>query len=134
MDALYTREPVTRYKKEQGKYGEDLACKYLAGLDYEIIERNYLIRGGEIDIVAKDGNTTVIVEVKLRDGNDFGSAIESITPSKIRFLIRTTKIYAMEKNNDGLFRIDLIAIDFKNGKPEINHILNITEGFNFTNW
>lgn len=125
---------MTSYKKEQGKYGEDLACKYLAGLDYEIIERNYLIRGGEIDIVAQDKDTTVIVEVKLRAGDEFGSAIESITPSKLKFLIRTTKIYAMEKSLKGGFRIDLIAIDFKNGKPEINHIKNITEGVNFTNW
>lgn len=125
---------MTKFNKEQGKYGEDLACKYLAGLDYEILERNYLIRGGEIDIVARDKNTTVIIEVKLRSGDDYGSAIESITPSKIRFLIRTTKIYAMEKDVKGGLRIDLIAIDFKNGKPEINHIKNITEGFNFTNW
>lgn len=125
---------MTKFKKEQGKYGEDLACKYLAGLDYEILERNYLIRGGEIDIVAKDKDTTVIVEVKLRSGDEYGSAIESITPSKLKFLIRTTKIYAYEKNVKGGLRIDLIAIDFKNGKPEINHILNITEGINFTNW
>lgn len=125
---------MTKYKKEQGKYGEDLACKYLVGLDYEILERNYLIRGGEIDIVAKDGETTVIVEVKLRSGDEYGSAIESITPSKIRFLIRTTKIYAMEKDIKDGFRIDLIAIDFKNGKIELNHIKDITEGYNFTNW
>ena len=125
---------MTTFKKEQGKYGEDLACKYLAGLDYEIIERNYLIRGGEIDIVARDGETTVIVEVKLRAGDDFGSAIESITTSKLRFLVRTTKIYALEKKIKGGLRIDLIAIDFKNGKPEINHIMDITEGYNFTRW
>lgn len=125
---------MTKFKKEQGKYGEDLACKYLAGLDYEIIERNYLIRGGEIDIVARDRDTTVIVEVKLRSSDDFGSAIESITPSKLRFLVRTTKIYAMEKDIKGGLRIDLIAIDFKNGKPEITHIMDITEGYNFTRW
>ncbi len=121
---------MTKFKKEQGKYGEDLAAKYLAGLDYEIIERNYLIRGGEIDIVAQDGETTVIVEVKLRNSDDFGSAVESITKSKVKYLIRTCKIYAFEKNIKGLLRIDLIAIDFKNGKVEIEHIKNITEGFN----
>lgn len=125
---------MTQYKKEQGKYGEDLACKYLAGLDYEIIERNYLIRGGEIDIVARDKDTTVIVEVKLRAGDDYGSAIESITTSKLRFLVRTTKIYAMEKDIKGGLRIDLIAIDFKDGKPKIEHIQDITEGYNFTRW
>ncbi|MBI2593993.1 YraN family protein [Candidatus Daviesbacteria bacterium] len=118
------------YKKQQGKYGEDLACKFLAGLDYEVIERNYLIRGGEIDIVALDGDTTVIVEVKLRSGDDFGTAAESITASKIRSLIKTTKFYALEKHIRGLLRIDLIAIDFKNGKPVILHIKNITEGIN----
>src|SRR3989344_3692867 len=125
---------MSGYKKEQGKYGEDLACKFLAGLDYEIVERNYLIRGGEIDIVALDKDTTVIIEVKLRGGDDFGSAVESITTSKLRFLVRTTKFYALEKKITGGLRIDLIAIDFKNGKPEINHIKDITEGYNFTRW
>ncbi len=122
-----------KYRKEQGKYGEDLACKFLAGLDYEIIERNYLIRGGEIDIVARDGETTVIVEVKLREGDEYGSAIESISNSKLRYLIRTTKIYAHEKDLKGGLRIDLVAIDFINGQPKIEHIQNITEGVNFTN-
>jgi putative endonuclease len=122
------------HNKQQGKYGEDLACKYLAGLDYEIVERNYLIRGGEIDIVAKDGETTVIVEVKLRGGEDYGSAIESITTSKLRSLVKTCKFYALEKNINGLLRIDLIAIDFINGHPKIEHIQNITEGYNFTIW
>lgn len=118
------------YNKEQGKYGEDLACKFLAGLDYEIVERNFLIRGGEIDIVAIDGETTVIIEVKLRSGEDYGSAVESITNYKLRSLIKTTKFYALEKNIRGGLRIDLVAIDFKNGKPMIEHIQNITEGFN----
>lgn len=119
------------YKKEQGKYGEDLACKYLAGLGYEIVMRNYLIRGGEIDIVALDGETTVIVEVKLRGSDEFGTASESITSSKLRSLIKTTKFYALEKNIRGGLRIDLIAIDFEGGKPKIEHIKNITEGVNF---
>ncbi len=118
------------YKKQQGKYGEDLAAKFLAGIDYEIVERNYLIRGGEIDIIALDGETTVIVEVKLRGGDDFGSAVESITASKIRSLVKTTKFYALEKNIRGGLRIDLIAIDFENGRPVIRHIQNITEGIN----
>ncbi len=125
---------MTAFKKEQGKYGEDLACKYLAGAGYKIIERNYLIRGGEIDVIAKDGETTVIVEVKLRSSDDFGSAIESITTSKLRSLVRTTKIYAHEKALKGGLRIDLIAIDFLNGTPKIDHIQNITEGFEFTRW
>jgi putative endonuclease len=125
---------MSKFKKEQGKYGEDLACKFLAGLDYEILDRNYLIRGGEIDIVALDKDTTVIVEVKLRGSHDFGSAIESITTSKLRFLVRTCKFYASEKNITGGLRIDLIAIDFVNGVPKIEHIQDITEGFNFTRW
>lgn len=116
------------FKKQQGKYGEDLACKFLAGLDYEIIQRNFLIRGGEIDIIALDGDTTVFVEVKLRSSDEYGSAIESITNYKLRSLIKTAKFYALEKNIRGGLRIDLIAIDFKDGKPQIEHIKNITEG------
>lgn len=121
---------MSGFKKEQGKYGEDLACEFLARLGYKIVERNYLIRGGEIDIVALDGDTTVIIEVKLRGSDDFGTAVESITSSKIRSLVKTTKFYALEKNIRGLLRIDLIAIDFKNGKPVIEHIQNITDGTN----
>ena len=121
---------MSKFRKDQGRYGEDLACKYLVGLGYEIIERNYLIRGGEIDIIALDGKTTVIVEVKLRGGDDFGSAVESITMSKLRSLIKTCKFYALEKGINGSLRIDLIAIDIKNGKPVIEHIKNITEGIN----
>lgn len=125
---------MSTFKKQQGKFGEDLAAKFLAKLGYEIVERNYLIRGGEIDIIALDGETTVIVEVKLRGGNDFGSAVESITTSKLRSLIKTCKFYALEKEIKGGLRIDLIAIDFKDGKPKIEHIKNITEGYNFTIW
>lgn len=121
---------MSGFKKQQGKYGEDLACKFLAGSGYEIVQRNFLIRGGEIDIVAIDGETTVIVEVKLRGSDDFGTAAESVTPSKIKSLVKTTKFYALEKNIRGLLRIDLIAIDFKDGKPVIEHIQNITEGIN----
>lgn len=119
-----------KFKKEQGKYGEDLACEYLVGLDYKIIERNYLIRGGEIDIVARDGSTTVIIEVKLRGNSEYGPAVESITNSKLRSLIKTTKFYALEKKIAGGLRIDLVAIDIKDGKPQIEHLKNITEGFN----
>lgn len=119
-----------KFRKEQGKYGEDLAAKFLAKLDYEIVERNYLIRGGEIDIIVLDGETTVIVEVKLRGSTDFGSAVESITTSKLRSLIKTCKFYALEKGINGSLRIDLIAIDFVNGRPKIEHIKNITEGIN----
>ncbi|HLC87680.1 MAG TPA: YraN family protein [Patescibacteria group bacterium] len=125
---------MSGFNKQQGKYGEDLACKFLAGLDYEIVERNYLIRGGEIDIIALDGDTTVIIEVKLRAGEDFGSAIESITTSKLRSLVRTCKFYALEKQIKGGLRIDLIAIDIKNGKPVVEHIKNITEGINIGFW
>ena len=92
---------MSTFKKEQGKYGEDLACKYLAGAGYEILERNFLVRGGEIDIVALDGETTVIIEVKLRDGNEYGSAIESISASKLKYLIRT-KTNSNYKNQKGI--------------------------------
>lgn len=121
---------MSGYKKEQGKYGEELASAFLKKLGYEIIVKNYLIRGGEIDLIARDGETTVIVEVKLRGNNEYGPAVESVTHSKLRALIKTSKFYALEKKINGGLRIDLVAIDIKDGKPRVTHLKNITEGFN----
>ena len=71
-----------------GNYGEDLACKYLRKIGYDILERNYRIRGGEIDIIARDKEFLVFVEVKTRFTHEYGLPVESVTPWKIRYLFR----------------------------------------------
>ena len=116
--------------KSGGNYGEDLAVNYLKGLGYKILERNFRIRGGEIDIVARDGEYLVFVEVKARWSHEYGLPVESITPWKIRALIKTASFYCVKINwKDGPYRIDLVSIDFAENRenPKIELIRNITE-------
>ncbi|MCR4324789.1 MAG: YraN family protein [Candidatus Curtissbacteria bacterium] len=61
-----------------GKIGEDAAVKFLQKNGYKIIEHNFRIRGGEIDIIAKDGKTLVYVEVKTRSTSAFGLPEEAV--------------------------------------------------------
>ncbi len=112
--------------KDTGNYGEDLACEFLKKLGFKILERNFRIRGGEIDIVAKDGETYVFVEVKTRYTHEFGLPEESVTPWKINFLIRASQFYLLKKKSiDQPFRLDVVSIDLSDGQ-KIEHFKNIT--------
>lgn len=116
-------------KKATGNYGESLACEYLKKLGYKILERNYLIRGGEIDIVAKDGQELVFVEVKTRYSHEFGLPVESITPWKIKALLKTAQFYILKSNwGERPYRLDMISVDFADSRenPQIDLIKNIT--------
>ncbi len=109
-----------------GKSGEDIACKYLQDLGYKILDRNFRIRGGEIDIIAKDHDQIVFVEVKTRYSHEFGTPLEAITPWKIKFLIKTAQFYLAKKQwLDRAYRLDALSVDFTDG-IEIDHIKNIT--------
>lgn len=113
-----------------GNYGETLACEYLKKRGYEIIERNYRIRGGEIDIVAMDEEYMVFIEVKTRSSHDFGLPVESITPWKIRHLLKAAQFYLLKIDwGNGPFRLDFVSIDFADDRnnPTIELIKNITE-------
>lgn len=115
--------------KQTGNWGESVACKFLKDQGYKILERNYLIRGGEIDIVAKDGEYLVFVEVKTRWSHEFGLPSESVTPWKIRALLKTAKFYLNKiKWGDRGYRLDFVSVDFAYSKeePKIELIKNIT--------
>lgn len=109
----------------QGNYGEELACHFLKEQGYKIIERNFRIRGGEIDIVALDGQTLVYVEVKTRTQKIFGTPEESVTFHKIRFLQRAAKFYRNSRRNlPQLERIDVLSIDLEPKVPHFKLIKN----------
>lgn len=111
----------------QGKIGEDLACDYLKKQGYKIIERNFRIRGGEIDIIALDGQTLVYVEVKTRTSHQFGQPEEAVTGWKLRFLERAAKFYRNNRQTiklPQLERIDVVAVDLTTQSPNINLIKN----------
>lgn len=108
-----------------GKYGEDLACEFLKRQGYKIIERNFRIRGGEIDIIALEGKTLVYVEVKTRSSHQFGLPEEAVTSAKIRFLERASKFYrSQRKKLPEAERIDVLAIELIETKPKFNLIKN----------
>lgn len=116
--------------KATGDYGEELACKFLKENGYKILERNYRIRGGEIDIVAKDKDYLVFVEVKTRYSHDFGTPEESITPWKIKALLKTALFYIQKINwGDKGYRLDLVTVDFTDNpeRPKVELIKNITD-------
>jgi putative endonuclease len=103
-----------------GKTGEDLACAELEKRGYEIIARRYRQRGGEIDIVARDGETTVFVEVKARDSREFGDAAEAVTVCKQRRIARLAVEYATRHHLvNRPCRFDVVSIHFDAGRPDI---------------
>lgn len=111
-----------------GNQGEDLACKYLQKSGYKILERNYRIRGGEVDIVAFDKEYLVFIEVKTRSSHEFGLPVEAMTSWKIKFLLKTAQFYLQKINwGDKPYRLDFISIDFTDtNNPKIELIKNIT--------
>jgi putative endonuclease len=103
-----------------GKFGEDMACAELERLGYAILARRHRTRYGEIDIIARDAETTVFVEVKTRDGDAFGSGAESIAPWKQQRLARMAIDYAARHGLlDTPCRLDVVQVDIGRGAPRI---------------
>jgi putative endonuclease len=103
-----------------GKDGEDLACRELRRRGYAILERRYRTRWGEIDIVARQGDTTVFVEVKARDGGEFGGAAAAVTPWKQRRLVAMAVDYmARRRLIDRPCRFDVVTVEFDGGRVRV---------------
>jgi len=98
-------------RQRLGRRGEDLAAEHLAGLGYEIIARNWRCRAGELDIVARQGDTLVLVEVRARRSRAFGLPEESLTPAKRARLLACGAYLSAELAWAGSMRIDLVAIE-----------------------
>lgn len=95
-----------------GYKAEERAAEFLEGKGYQILTKNFTIRGGEIDLVARDGNILVFIEVKMRSNTSFGSALESITPWKIQSLQKTALFYIRRIEwGDRPYRFDLVTMD-----------------------
>ena len=106
----------------RGTAGEDAAVAYLRGLGCVILDRNFRTRAGEVDIVARDGNTTVFVEVKRREAAGHGTAAEFVSASKMRRIVSAARIYAARHGlTDSLIRFDVIAIDVIDGREQLRH-------------
>ena len=113
-------------KRDFGNTGENLATEYLEKQGYIILERNFYWKQGEIDIIAKDKNEIVFIEVKSRSNKLFGIPSEAVTKQKIKHLFRTAR-YFLYKNKmiNEYIRFDVVEILIKSGKFNINHIKQI---------
>ncbi|MAF10597.1 YraN family protein [Candidatus Poribacteria bacterium] len=108
-----------------GARGEDLACARLRDAGYAIVERGYRTREGEIDIVARDGETTVFVEVKTRSGSAYGGPLAAVTPAKQAKVCRAAIAY-LQANDlwDAPCRFDVIGILTGRAEPSVTHVQN----------
>ncbi len=110
-----------------GRYGEEVATRHLEGLGLAIVERNWRCSEGEIDIVARDGSTLVVVEVKTRSSLAFGHPAEAITPRKMRRLRHLAFRWLTEHEvHAPSVRIDAISvIQGVSGAPCIEHMRGV---------
>lgn len=123
---------MTSKRLQVGEAGEKAARNYLEQLGYRIIETNYRCKLGEIDIIARDLDTVVIVEVRTKTGTDFGTPEESITVKKAQKLHRLSLSYLQTVyKREVASRIDLVAVTLDREKlavRNINHIRGILAG------
>jgi len=104
-----------------GRKGEELAVAHLKSIGYEILEVNWFSNHLEIDIIAKDGNEMVIVEVKSRGTDSYEHPSEAVSNKKIRFLVNAAEAYIFEKDIQLDTRFDVISIIFYGKNFEIEH-------------
>ena len=111
-----------------GQRGEDIAVAYLKSKGYRILQRNYKCLFGEVDIVAKDGNTIVFVEVKSRKSEDFGDPQTAIGWEKKKKISRVSLKYLDEKHLYSCdARFDVVAIKMLPAGNEVELIQNAFE-------
>lgn len=104
---------MTTKRQELGETGEKFAVDLLTSEGYAVIARRYRTRFGEIDIIARDGETVVIVEVRRKSGDGCGAAAESVTPEKQRRVVRMAVDYLARNDlyDRCPVRFDVVAID-----------------------
>ena len=113
-----------KHNQSVGRWGEDAVAAYLVGRGYEIVARNARTPYGEIDIVTKQADITVFVEVKtLTSSKDFFPE-QNVTARKREHMLACAEHYAMENAIDH-WQIDVIAVEGKVGmKPKLTHFEN----------
>jgi putative endonuclease len=98
-------------KQRQGLQWEQAALAHLQRHGLVLVEANFQCKGGEIDLVMRDGDTLVFVEVRQRVSMTHGGAAASITPAKIRRLVRAAQYYLVRLADTPPCRFDVVAID-----------------------
>lgn len=111
-------------KDALGRFGEDLAVRHLESQGCVVVERNWRCARGEIDIVARDGGTLIICEVKTRRSTMFGAPVEAVTPRKLRRLRSLALAWITEHGvHAPHIRLDVIGVLAEDSRsPIIHHV------------
>lgn len=106
----------------KGKFGEELAVKHLEALGMVLLEKNFRFKTGEIDLIFRDKDTLVFVEVKLRQTSYFGGPFLAVDKKKQRKIINTVKYY-IQKNHlkNPFIRFDIACIEYKDNSWVCTH-------------
>ncbi len=107
----------------KGKEGEDLAVRYLQRAGYQIVERNFRCRLGEIDIIARDGDTIVFLEVKTRTSASYGAPEAAVNQAKQKKISLVSLQYLQSRNIlDVPVRFDVVALERSSAGHDIRLI------------
>lgn len=110
-------------QQEIGNRGEKLAAEYLQHKGYDILTLNWRYKRAEVDIIARDGEVVVFVEVKTRSYNLFGPPDLAVNYKKESLLTSAAHVWIEEHQHEGEIRFDVISILIeKNNIPKINHL------------
>lgn len=122
---------MTGSRKRLGAWGEKVAADHLKASGYELVDRNWRCRQGEIDLVVRKGQELVFVEVKTRRGQQAGMPEEGLTQRKSQKLVNLAKLYLAEHDLTADWRIDLVAVELdSSGKfVRCEHIPNAVLGW-----
>lgn len=113
-------------KKELGNMGEQIAVEYLEKNNYKILKKNFYCKLGEIDIVAKDGQEIVFIEVKTRSNINCGQPSEAVNDIKQKHMYKAATYFLYKSNClNNFIRFDVIEVLIENGKFNVNHIKQI---------
>ncbi len=116
---------MTRERLDLGDWGEALALKTLKGLGYKKIIRNYRCPLGEMDVIAKDGDTLAFVEIKTRKGRSLGYAKEAVNDRKKHQLSKVALAYMKHHGcTEAKARFDVVAVCLNQGEPQVEVIKN----------
>ena len=130
-EAFALKKKMPKHNQQLGRLGESIAADYLRKKGYTILQKNFQKRYSEIDLIARDREMFVFVEVKTRFNTDFGSPEESVSFFKERSIRRAAEYYLTVNEIEIPARIDLVAVTVDQNQNVINitHLENISDGF-----
>lgn len=103
-----------------------MSCIYLEQIGYRIIERNFNCKQGEIDIIAKDRNEYVFIEVKTRSNIHFGRPKDAVNEQKQKHIYQSTRFYLyLHGLNNAFVRFDVIEVYFFNNRYKLKHLKQV---------